>query len=261
MATRTLPSARDRRMTIVLTPFMSCSAKLPIYAAFTTAFFPENAALVMIGLYLLGITVAILCALLLKKTVFRGEPVPFVMELPNYRMPTLKTVALHMWEKAEDFIRRAFTILFLASIVIWFLQSLDFSLNLVHDNSQSILAAVGSLLAPIFRPLGFGDWRASTSLITGLIAKEGVVTSLSILLGATNDTTLYSAMQGLFSPLSAFSFLAFTLLYMPCVAAFAATRRELGGLSSAILTAAFQTGVAWTVALILFQAGRLLGLG
>lgn len=261
MATRTLPSARDRRMTIVLTPFMSCSAKLPIYAAFTTAFFPQNAALVMIALYLIGITVAILCALLLKKTVFRGEPVPFVMELPNYRMPTFKTVMLHMWEKAEDFIRRAFTILFLASIVIWFLQSLDFTLNLVHDNARSILAAFGSLLVPVFRPLGFGDWQASTALITGLIAKEGVVTTLSILLSATNDAALYTAMQGLFSPLSAFSFLTFTLLYMPCVAAFAATRRELGSLSSAILTAAFQTGVAWVVALIVFQAGQMLGLG
>ncbi|MEG0767880.1 MAG: nucleoside recognition domain-containing protein, partial [Clostridia bacterium] len=170
-----------------LTPFMSCSAKLPIYAAFTRAFFPQYGALVMIGLYLLGILVAILSALLLKHTIFRGEPVPFVMELPAYRFPTPRSVCIHMWEKAKDFIQRAFTILFMASVVIWFLQTLDWSLQIAQDNASSILAAFGNLIAPFFAPLGFGDWRASTALITGLAAKEGVVTTLSILLGASNE--------------------------------------------------------------------------
>ncbi|WP_040198133.1 ferrous iron transport protein B [Candidatus Soleaferrea massiliensis] len=259
MATRTLASERDRKMTIILTPFMSCSAKLPIYSIFTAAFFPKNAAVVMITLYVLGIVVAILAGLLLKKTVFRGNPIPFVMELPAYRLPTFKNTMLHMWDKAKDFIRKAFTVIFIAAIVIWFLQSFNWQFNWVEDSSQSILASIGSYIAPLFAPLGFGDWRASTALITGLTAKETVVSTFAVLFGTNSNLALQGALQSVFSPLSAFAFLCFTLLYMPCVAAFATSRRELGSTSTSLLTAAFQTGVAWVVALIVFQAGTLLG--
>ncbi len=257
MATRTLSSERDRKMTIVLTPFMSCSAKLPIYGMITSAFFPKHGGVVMFSIYVLGMIVAVLSGLLLKKTIFRGNPIPFVMELPAYRMPSPKTVALHMWEKAKDFIRKAFTIIFVAAIVIWFLQSFDWSLNMVEDSSMSILASIGSVIAPIFIPLGFNDWRASTALITGLTAKESVVSTLTILTGAANDAQLGGILQGIFSPLSAFSFLVFTILYMPCVAAFAATKRELGSLKSAAATALYQTCVAYLVALVIFQVGSL----
>ena len=258
MATRTLASERDRKMTIVLTPFMSCSAKLPIYAMITAAFFPHSAALVMISVYTLGIVVGILSGLLLKNTIFKGNPVPFVMELPAYRMPSPRSVMLHMWEKAKDFIRKAFTVIFVAAIVIWFLQSFDFTLNMVEDSTKSILAFVGSAIAPIFIPLGFNDWRASTALITGLTAQESVVRTLTVLTGAANAGELGGILSGIFPPLSAFSFLAFTVLYMPCVAAFAATRRELGSWHSALLTALYQTGAAYLVAMVIFQVGRLL---
>ncbi len=257
MATRTLSSDRDRKMTIVLTPFMSCSAKLPIYGMITAAFFPEHGALVMISLYILGIVVAILSGLLLKSTIFQGNSVPFVMELPAYRLPDAKSVLLHMWEKAKDFLHKAFTIIFIASIVIWFLQSFDWKMNMVSDSSLSILASIGSVIAPIFAPLGFNDWRASTALITGFTAKESVVSTLTILTGAANDAQLCSMLPQMFSPLSAFSFLAFTILYMPCVAAFAASKRELGSMKEAILTAGYQTLVAYLVALIIFQVGSL----
>lgn len=258
MATRTLSSERDRKMTIVLTPFMSCSAKLPIYGMITMAFFPHHSGLVMFGIYVLGIIVAILSGLLLKGTLFRGEPIPFVMELPSYRIPSGKSVLLHMWEKAKDFIRKAFTIIFLAAIVIWFLQSFDLHLNPVSDASQSILAAIGSVIAPIFIPLGFNDWRASTALITGITAKETVVSTFSVLTGATTDLQLTTALQQIFTPLSSISFLVFTILYMPCVAAFAATRRELGSLKGALLTACYQTGAAYVTAMLVYQIGRLL---
>ncbi|MBC8558957.1 ferrous iron transport protein B [Fumia xinanensis] len=258
MATRTLSSERDRKMTIVLTPFMSCSAKLPIYGMITAAFFPKHSGMVMFSIYVLGMVVAVLSGLLLKKTIFRGNPIPFVMELPAYRMPSPKSVLLHMWEKAKDFIRKAFTIIFIAAIVIWFLQSFDWSLNMVSDSSMSILASIGSVIAPIFIPLGFNDWRASTALITGLTAKESVVSTLTILTGAANDAQLGSILQTVFSPLSAFSFLVFTVLYMPCVAAFAATKRELGSLKSAVATALYQTGAAYLVSLVIFQVGSLL---
>ena len=257
MATRTLSSDRDRKMTIILTPFMSCSAKLPIYAMITSAFFPENGAIVMISIYIIGIIVAILSGLLLKKTVFQGEPVPFVMELPAYRIPSAKSVGLHMWEKAKDFLRKAFTIIFLASIVIWFLQSFDTSLNMVSDSSQSLLAVIGSFIAPIFIPLGFYDWRASTALLTGITAKESVVSTLTVLTGSANSAELSTALQSIFTPLSAFSFLVFTVLYMPCVAAFAASKRELGSTKSALATAAFQTGMAYIVALVIYQVAHL----
>lgn len=255
MATRTLPSERDRKMTILLTPFMSCSAKLPIYAMFTAAFFPDNAALVMVILYVLGMVVAIISGLILKNTAFKGKPVPFVMELPAYRLPSTKSLVLHMWDKAKDFLVRAFTVIFMATIIIWLLQSFDLRFNMVDDSANSMLAKIGSLLAPIFAPLGFGDWRASTALITGLTAKEAVVSTLEVLLGGT------ATIGDMFNPLSAFSFLVFTLLYMPCVAAMAAVKREMGSTKSAVMAMTFQTVIAWIVAFIIYNIGMLLGLG
>ena len=230
---------------------MSCGAKVPIYALFTAAFFAQNQALVMISLYLLGIVIAVLTGLLFKKTLFKGNPVPFVLELPAYRLPSLKSVLLHMWEKAKDFLVRAFTIIFLASIVIWFLQSFDFQFNFVTDNSQSILAGIGKAIAPVFAPLGFGSWQASTALITGLTAKETVISTLSVLTGGEQ------MLGTLFTPLTAYSFLAFVLLYMPCVAAVATTKREIGG-KNALLTILYQTLAAWVVAFIIFQVGSLI---
>ena len=239
MASRTLPSERDRKMTILLTPFMSCSAKLPIYGFFTAAFFPGRGGLVMVGLYFLGIAIGILVALIFKNTLFRGEAVPFVMELPNYRMPGLKNVGQLLWDKAKDFLQRAFTVIFLATIVIWFLQTFDLRLQIVQDSQNSILALVASYIAPIFKPLGFGDWRISTALITGFIAKESVVSTLMVLVGdgITSLLTLGTAV-----PL-----LVFCLLYTPCVAAIASVRRELGG-RWALGMVAMQCGIAWVCA-------------
>lgn len=258
MSTRTLSSDRDRKMAIVVTPFMSCSAKLPIYGMITAAFFPEHTALILISVYLIGIFVAILSALLLKRTVFQGESVPFVLELPAYRIPSAKSVLLHMWEKAKDFLRKAFTIIFVASIIIWFLQSFDFAFNFVEDSSTSMLANIGTWISHIFAPLGFEDWRASTALVTGITAKESVVSTLSVLTNTTSDAGLSVALQTIFSPVSAFAFLCFTVLYMPCVAAFAATKRELGSMKQALATVAYQTGVAYVVALLVYQIGSLL---
>lgn len=257
MATRTLSSERDRKMTIVLTPFMSCSAKLPIYGMITMAFFPDNAAAVMISIYFLGILVAILSGLFLKGTVFKGNPVPFIMELPAYRVPSAKSVLIHMLEKAKDFVKKAFTVIFLGTIIIWFLQSFDWSFNMVKDSSNSILASIGSLIAPLFKPLGFNDWRASTAIITGFAAKESVVSTLSVLTGSTNDVSLSAALNTMFTPLSSYTFLAFTVLYMPCIAAFAATKRELGSMKYAVLTALYQTGVAYIAGFIIYQIGKL----
>lgn len=257
MATRTLASQRDRRMTILLTPFMSCSAKLPIYATFTAAFFPNHAPLVLIGLYVGGMVVGILYGLLLKNTMFRGNPVPFVMELPAYRLPSAKSVIIHMWEKAKDFLVKAFTIIFVASIVIWLLQSFDYRLMMVSDGSDSMLAAIGRFIAPIFAPLGFGDWVSSTALITGLTAKEAVVSTLAVLTNVSDISMLPNALSEIFTPLSAISFLVFTLLYMPCFAAVAAVKRELGGLRYAVAAMAAQCGVAWIVACLVYQVGRL----
>ena len=256
MATRTLSSDRDRRMTILLTPFMSCSAKLPIYALFTAAFFPRVwRAPVMIFLYLFGILCGILYSLILKQTRFRGEPVPFVMELPNYRLPSPKSVGQLIWEKARDFIRRAFTIIFVATVVIWFLQTFDTRLNVAATPDSSLLALVGSLIAPVFKPLGFGDWRISTALITGFTAKESVVSTLTVLLGG--DT---GALNTLFTPFTALVFLVFTLLYTPCVAAIAAVKRELGGSRAALCVVLLQCGIAWVVAFAVHCVGLLLGL-
>jgi len=259
MATRTLSSERDRRMTILLTPFMSCSAKVPIYALLTAAFFPRYHAFVMMGLYLIGILLAVLSGFLMKKTAFRGASVPFVMELPNYRFPSAKTVMRLMWDKAKDFIQRAFTVIFLATVVIWFLQSFDFRVNPVADSAQSMLAALGRSLGKLFVPLGFSDWRVGTALITGLSAKEAVISTLAVLTGAS-VAELGDTLHGLFTPLAAFSFLIFTLLYTPCVAAVAAVKREWDSLRGTILVVLFQTGLAWALACGVYQLGRLVGL-
>ena len=247
MASRTLSSERDRRMTIMLTPFMSCSAKIPIYAVFAAAFFPQYAALVMIGMYLTGIIIGIIVALIFDRTVFRGKPIPFVMELPNYRFPSAKSVLLLMWDKAKDFLQRAFTIIFLATVIIWFLQSFDSRLNVVTDSADSILAAIGHLLAPLFAPLGFDDWRIPTALITGFTAKEAVISTLGVLMG-TSTAALGPALHTLFTPVSAISFLVFTLLYTPCVAAIAAVKRELESGWLALGVVILQCVVAWLAA-------------
>jgi len=259
MATRTLASERDRKMTILLTPFMSCNAKVPIYALFTAAFFPKHQALVMMGLYLTGILLGVLSGLVMKKTAFRGASVPFVMELPNYRFPSAKTVLLLLWDKAKDFIQRAFTIIFVASVVIWFLRSFDLRINPVADSADSMLAAVGRGLSVIFAPLGFADWRAATGLITGFMAKEAVISTLAVLTG-TGVAELGPTLHGLFTPLAALSFLVFTLLYTPCVAAVATVKREWGSLKGTALVVLYQTGLAWACAFGVYQIGRLVGL-
>ena len=248
MASRTLPSARDRKLTILLTPFMSCSAKLPIYAFFSSKFFPDYAALVMIGLYVLGIVVGILFALLSKGTLFRGEAVPFVMELPNYRLPGAKNVLRLLWDKAKDFLERAFTIILIATVVVWFLQTFDFRLNIVENSHDSILAVVAGTIAPIFKPLGFGDWRMSTALIAGFMAKESVVSTVNVLFGSE------AALLGTLSPIAALSFLTFCLLYTPCVAAIASIRRELGR-GWAALVVLVQCVIAWIAAFLVHFIG------
>ena len=253
MAARTLSSERDRKMTVLLTPYMSCSAKLPIYSMFSVAFFPEHPALVMIILYISGIAIGVISGLLLKNFAFRGKPVPFVMELPNYRLPGPKNVALLLWDKAKDFLTRAFTIIFLATIIIWFLQTFDGRLNVVANSSESMLAQLGEWIAPVFGPLGFADWRASTALVTGFTAKEAVVSTLAVLTGGS-VATLPSILGGIFTPLAAASFLAFTLLYTPCIAAIATVRRELGG-RYALLMVVFQTGIAWLAGMLVYQTG------
>ena len=250
MASRTLPSARDRKMTILLTPFMSCTAKLPIYAFFTAAFFKEHRALVMIGLYVLGIVVGIIMAILMKATAFKGEAVPFVMELPNYRMPGAKNVLHLLWDKAKDFLQRAFTVIFVATILIWFLQNFDMGLNMVSDSQDSILAMAAGVLAPVFAPVGFGDWRIVTSLISGFMAKESVVSSLTVLFGST------AALQGALSNVGAAALLVFCLLYTPCVAAIASVKRELGG-KWAVAMVIGQCVIAWIAAFAVYQIGLL----
>ena len=251
MASRTLPSERDRKMTILLTPFMSCSAKLPIYGFFTAAFFPNHGAMIMIGLYFIGIVVGIVMALLMRKTMFKGEAVPFVMELPNYRLPGIKNVSQLLWEKAKDFLQRAFTVIFMATIIIWFLQTFDLQLNIVNDSQDSILAVLAGMIAPIFKPLGFGDWRISTALITGFMAKESVVSTLSILFGTT------AHLVSTLSPLSAMSLLVFCLLYTPCVAAIASIKREVGSMW-AFGVVIGQCVIAWIAAFLVQCIGILL---
>ena len=257
MSTRTLSSDRDRKMTILLTPYMSCSAKIPIYAVFTAAFFAKYRALVMIGLYVTGIVLGIIVALILKKTAFKGEPVPFVMVLPNYRMPSPKSVFLLLWEKARDFLQRAFTVIFLATIIIWFLQSFDTRLNVVDDSADSLLAMVGKFIAPIFTPLGFGDWRAVTALISGFTAKEAVVSTLSVLMN-TGTAELGTVLPSIFNGLSAVSFLVFTLLYTPCVAAVATIKKELGSRAKTVGVVFMQCAVAYLAAFIVYSIGSLI---
>ena len=243
MSTRTLPSERDRKMTIILTPFMSCTAKLPIYAFFANAFFPDNAGFVMVALYFIGIIVGIVAALILGKTVFRGDAVPFVMELPNYRMPGLKNVMMLMWDKAKDFLTRAFTVIFVASIVIWFLQTFDYRMNMVTETQTSILASISGIIAPIFAPLGFGDWRICTSLVAGFMAKESVVSTLSVLTGGN--------LTGILNHASTCALLVFALLYTPCVAAVSSVKRELGG-RWAFTVVVGQCVIAWVCAYITY---------
>ena len=251
MATRTLTSDRDRRMTVLLTPFMSCSAKIPIYSVFVAVFFPKYKALAMGGLYVFGILIGVLAALVFGKTLFRGNPIPFVMELPNYRMPSVRTTLQLMWDKAKDFLHRAFTVIFVASLVIWFLQTFDTRINPVSDNSQSLLAALGGLLAPLFAPLGFADWRVCTSLIAGFMAKEAVVSTLGVLTGG-------AALSTLFSVRSAAAFLVFTLLYTPCVAAVAAIRRELDSVWKTFGVVVFQCLLAWGLGAAVYQIALLI---
>lgn len=258
MSTRDLPSKRDRHMTITLIPFMSCSAKLPLYGMITTAFFAKKAALVMIGIYATGILMAILVALIFNRTVFKGEPVPFLMVLPPYRVPAVKSVMIRVWENVKDFIKKAFTVIFAAAIVIWFLQSFNGHLELVHSPEDSILASIGKSAAPFFAPLGFGDWRAATSLITGLSAKEAVVSTLAVLTGAVEGQTLQVMLSQMFTPLSAFSFLIFCLLYVPCIASLVTIKKEKGGWKYVFATIAFQIGIAWVTAFVVYNVGGLI---
>jgi ferrous iron transport protein B len=257
MAARTLASERDKKMTVLLTPFMSCSAKLPIYALFTAAFFAEHQALVMIGLYVAGIIFGIFSGYIMKKTIFKGNPVPFVMELPHYRFPSAKTVLMLIWERAKDFLQRAFTIILLATIVIWFLQSFDIRLNYAPGGEESLLAMLGRTLSDVFVPIGFADWRAATALVTGFAAKEAVISTLAVLTDAS-ISELGHTLQTIFSEVSALSFLVFTLLYTPCVAAVATVRRELGSMRGTLLVILYQTVFAWLAAFCVYQAGSLL---
>ena len=252
MSSRTLSSDRDKKMTVLLIPFLSCSAKIPIYAMFAAAFFPGKAAIVMMGLYTFGILTGLLVACILNRFVFRGNPMPFVMELPNYRFPSAKSVLLLMWDKAKDFMQRAFTIIFLGTLIIWFLQTFDSRLNVVTDSQDSLLAMVGMLIAPLFTPLGFGDWRAATALISGFTAKEAVVSTLGVLTGSSMGN-LSQSLSELFTPVSAVSFLVFTLLYTPCVAAIATIKRELGNAWQSLLVVILQCGVAWIMACLVYQ--------
>ncbi|MDR0196925.1 MAG: ferrous iron transport protein B [Oscillospiraceae bacterium] len=255
MSTRTLSSERDKKITVLLTPFMSCGAKLPIYALFTAAFFPRRQAFVMAGLYVAGVALGVFSGFVLGKSVFRGTPVPFVLELPNYRFPSAKTVLLLMRDKAKDFVQRAFTVIFIASVAVWFLQSFDTRLNSVADGADSMLAGIGKSVSGLFAPLGFADWRVSTALITGFAAKEAVISTLAVL---TDADSLGGTLRFLFTPAAALSFLVFTLLYTPCVAAIAAAKRELGSLKGAVAIMVCQTAFAWGCAFLTYQIGRLL---
>ncbi len=257
MSTRTLSSERDRKMTVLLTPYMSCSAKIPIYAVFCAAFFKKYQALVMVGIYVFGILMAVLMATIFKSSLFKGKPIPFVMELPNYRLPSARSVVLLMWEKAKDFLKKAFTVIFIATVIIWFFQSFDTRLNPVKDSADSILALIGQVISPIFKPVGFGDWRVVTSLISGFTAKEAVVSTMSVLVGVgTSD--LAAALSMIFTPVSAVSFLVFTLLYTPCVAAVATIKRELNSTIQTVGVILLQCVIAWVMAFIVYNIGVIL---
>ncbi|ODA39625.1 ferrous iron transport protein B [Desulfosporosinus sp. BG] len=263
MSTRTLENEKDRRLTIMLIPFMSCGARLPIYALYAGAFFAANQTMVVFSLYVLGIVVAILSGFILKKTILKGDVAPFVMELPPYRFPTIKGLTIHMWDKGKGFVKKAGTIIFAAAVVIWFLQYANFSFQAVAEPGDSMLGAIGKVIAPVFSPLGFGDWRSAVALLTGFIAKEAVVSTMGILHGiaeATEGSTdLITALRASFTPLTAYAFMAFSLLYLPCMAAFATIKREMNSWKWTLITAGFSTGVAWIVAFIIFQVGKLMG--
>jgi ferrous iron transport protein B len=252
MSARTLSSERDRHMTVLLTPFMSCSAKIPIYAMFTAAFFPHFKALVMLGLYVLGILLGVIAALVLKSTAYKGNPVPFVMELPNYRFPSAKTVGILLWQKAKDFLERAFTVIFVATLVIWFLETFDTRINVVSDSSYSMLASIGRFIAPLFAPLGFADWRTATALITGFTAKEAVISTMSVLTGTSVDA-LPAVLSTLFTPVTAISFLVFVLLYTPCVAAISTIKKELGSALKTAGVVVSQCAIAWAAAFVVYH--------
>jgi len=264
MGARTLENEKDRRLTIILTPFMSCGARLPIYLLFASAFFSNNQDLVIFSIYLLGIVVAVLSGILFKKTILKGEVAPFVMELPPYRIPTFKGLMIHMWDRAKGFVKKAGTIIFAAAVVIYVLQSFDFTFTMVEDPSNSILGAIGKFIAPIFAPLGFGNWKSAVALITGFAAKESVVSTMGILYGlgeiGDDTTSLVTTIQSVFTPLTAYAFMAFTLLYLPCMAAFATIKREMNSWKWTIFTVSYQTGIAWIVAFLIFNVGRLFGL-
>jgi ferrous iron transport protein B len=265
MAARTLENEKDRKLTIILTPFMSCGARLPIYALFAAAFFSQNQSLVIFSIYLLGIVVAVLSGILLTKTVLKGEAAPFVMELPPYRVPTLKGLMIHMWDRGKGFVKKAGTVIFAASVVIWFFQSFSFTLQMVENPEESILGVLGRGIAPLFAPLGFGDWKSAVALLTGLVAKEVVVATMGILHGigemGENPVELSTALQSAFTPLKAYAFMAFTLLYMPCIAAFGAIKREMNSWKWTWFAVGYQTGVAWLVAFLIFQIGSFLQIG
>jgi len=265
MATRTLENEKDRRLTIILTPFMSCGARLPVYALFAAAFFANAQSLVIFSLYLLGMVIAILSGILLRKTLFKGEAEAFVMELPPYRIPTFKGLMIHMWDRGKGFIKKAGTVIFAASVIIWFGQTFDFSLQMVDEVSGSIFGSVGTFISPFFAPLGFGDWRSSVALLTGFVAKEAVVATMGILnnLGEVGEGSveLMASLQTYFTPLKAYAFMTFTLLYMPCIAAFAAIKREMNSWKWTLFTVGYQTATAWIVSFIVYQGGKLLGLG
>ena len=266
MATRTLESERDRRLTMMITPFMSCGARFPIYAVFAAAFFAQSQAMVVFSIYLLGIVVAVVSGIILKRFVTKGKISSFIMELPEYRWPTPKNLFLHTWDRVKGFIIKAGTVILVAMVIIWFLQSFDFSLRMVEDSVDSIFGIIGSQLAIVFQPLGFGDWRSAMSLIVGLVAKEAVVGTLGVLYGVgeaaiDNPELLSAPLRTMFTPLSAYAFMAFTLLYMPCIAAFAAMKREMNSWKWTLIAVSYQTGVAWLVAFVIYQGGMLLGLG
>lgn len=266
MATRTLESERDRRLTMMITPFMSCGARFPIYAVFAAAFFAQSQAMVVFSIYLLGIVVAVVSGIILKRFVTKGKISSFIMELPEYRWPTPKNLFLHTWDRVKGFIIKAGTVILVAMVIIWFLQSFDFSLQMVEDSVDSIFGIIGSQLAVVFQPLGFGDWRSAMSLIVGLVAKEAVVGTLGVLYGVgeaaiDNPELLSAPLRTMFTPLSAYAFMAFTLLYMPCIAAFAAMKREMNSWKWTLIAVSYQTGVAWLVAFVIYQGGMLLGLG
>lgn len=264
MSARTLENEKDRKLTIMLTPFMSCGARLPVYALFTAAFFTKNQGIVIFSIYILGILIAIFSGVLLKKTVLKGEAAPFIMELPPYRIPTFKGLMIHMWDRGKGFVKKAGTIIFAAAVLIWFFQSFNFSFQMIEDPENSIMGAIGKAIAPIFAPLGFGDWRSSVALLTGFVAKEVVVATMGILhgVGGTGENTgqLVAALQASFTPLRAYAFMAFILLYLPCAAAFATIKREMNSWKWTLFTVGYQTGIAWIVAFIIFQGGKLIGL-